>query len=66
MHTFTDRPMKIVTDARLKEKLFKKEIGNVCKECEVCKKYKNASLKSVVVLPLAKMFNHIVCMDLTD
>ena len=65
-HASKERLLKFITDTGLKDKLFKKEIENVCDVCELCKKYKKAPLKPIVGLPIAKVFDYIVCMDLKD
>ena len=66
VHASKDRLLKLIPNARLKDELFKKEINNACDECGVYENYKKASLKPIVGLSLAKVFNCVVWMDLKE
>ena len=41
-------------------------IENVSDNCTICQRYKQASPKPIVSMPLAKIFNEHIAMDLKD
>ena len=49
-----------------KGNLIKKELQEVSEGCETCLKYKKTPARPVVGLPMAKLFNEVVSMDLGE
>jgi len=43
-----------------------KELEEVCKSCEICKRFKKTPAKPVVGLLMAKDFNDVIAMDIGD
>ena len=56
----------MVINSDLNDKEFEQCIQEVCDECEICEKYKQAPLRPIVSLPLATAFNEVVCLDLKE
>ena len=61
-HASKERLLKLIANAELEDEVFKMELESVCEECEGSAKYKKASLRPFVGLPLANIFNHVVCL----
>ena len=55
---------ELIKTAGKEDKELFKEIDEIEKRCEVCKRYKQPELRPIVSMPLARKFNDTVSMDL--
>ena len=56
--------IKLIRSAGIDNSDLEREIDGAAKNCEVCVRYKKASLRPVVSMPMATKFNESVAMDL--
>ena len=64
-HASKERLCRLVNESpTFKDAVFLKMIEKCCDSCEFCLKRKPPPLRPVVGLPLANVFNDVVCMDL--
>ena len=65
-HATGPRLRKLLVNARVRDKEMLKLVENVANSCDICKKYRKTPPKPIVTMPLAKVFNENVSMDLKD
>ena len=65
-HASGKRLKELLTNAKVKDKEILKMVEQVSSNCDICKRYKKAPPKPIVTMPLAKVFNENVAMDLKD
>ena len=66
-HASKERLCRLVNESpTFKDAVFLKMIEKCCDSCEFCLKRKPPPLRPVVGLPLANVFNDVVCMDLKE
>ena len=65
-HASGSRLKKLMVIAGIRDKEMLKTIEGIDKNCNICIRYKKVSPKPIVTLPVAKVFNEHVAMDLKD
>ena len=65
-HASGKRLRKLLVDAGVEDLKMLKLMEDVSKTCDICTRYKKTPPKPVVTIPLAKVFNQHVAMDLKD
>ena len=66
-HPPKEKLLKLISVSQVfQDKEFTDCIREVSDNCSTCLKYKHASLRPVVALPISNKFNEVVCMDLKE
>ena len=65
-HATADKLKRLLKNSNVRDKDFEKCIVQICNDCSICEKYRQAKLKPAVSLPLADKFNQVVCLDLKE
>merc|ERR1712202_122056 len=65
-HASGKRLKELLLNAKVKDKEILKMVEQVSSNCDICKRYKKEPPKPIVTMPLAKVFNENVAMDLKD
>ena len=65
-HATGKRLKQLLISARIRDKEMLKIIETVSENCAICQRYKRSSPKPIVSMPLAKIFNEHIAMDLKD
>ena len=60
------RLKKLLKDAGVSDKELLKIVEEVCNHCQLCLRYRKSSPKPIVIMPVAKVFNDSVAMDIKD
>ena len=63
-HTGSEKLVKLLRNAGIRNRKLELEIEAVAKGCETCIKFKGPVPRPVVALPMASKFNEVIAMDL--
>ena len=63
-HTGSEKLVKLLRNAGIRNRKLELEIEAVTKGCETCMKFKRPVPRLVVALPMANKFNEVIAMDL--
>ena len=65
-HAHEKKLIQLINGSKINDSELIQCIKQVCKDCEICEKYKPAHLKPIVSLPIATEFNSLICLDLKE
>ena len=65
-HCSSDKLSDLLKDANVWQSDYKNYLDDIIKECDICQQFSKVKPRSIVSLPLAKMFNDIVSLDLKN